>query len=258
MVFIFPWLILSFIVFFLQDFAIAFDENVGVILKNINEKYYHVKRAGLKDLTCTIKSHQLDTFINKDKKNTYGDVTFHWKLPDKKKVIISCSPHSPVLERERIEKEILLTMGDVIVSRELQDILEGARISVEQEDKLYKLTAVFPDASEREKLYVIWMDDTYTIQRIKIISNQGQVSYTFTYRKKNNKLLISQIKEQYGKFNRIMHFEYKKVNGYWLVSKMDIFMFDRSGKPSKQSNNAGSIQFSNYKLNSGIDDGLFE
>jgi hypothetical protein len=256
MVFIFPWLIISFVVFFLQDFAIAFDENVGVILKNINEKYYHVKRAGLKDLTCTIKSHQLDTFINKD--NTYGDVTFYWKLPDKKKVVISCNARSPAPEREKIEKEILLTIGDVIVSRELQEILESARISVEQEDILYKLTAVFHDASEREKLYVIWMDDTYTIQRIKIILNQRQVSYTFTYRKKNNKLLISQIKEQYEKFNRVMHFEYKKVSGYWLVSKMDIFMFDRSGKPSKQPKNAGSIQFSNYKLNSGIDDGLFE
>lgn len=238
--------------------VVASDKNTEAILKAINEKYYHIKRAGLKDLTCTVQLSGLRDFIDTGKNQTPVQITFYWKFPDKKRVIVSCNPPFQLPDRERVEKDILVHIGNTIVSRELQEILKDTHISLEKEGNLTKLTATLPDTSEIRQ-YTLWIDDTYSIQKIHTVTGQGQqIVYTFEYMKKDHKLLVSQIREHYEKFDRVIHLEYTKTSGYWLISKIQTTLFDHTGKPMKQEHNTSSIQFSNYKLNTGISDHVFD
>lgn len=248
------------IIFICQDILFASDdERVNEIFQNINNRYYHLKREGVKDLSCTVKYLPLEKLIKDNDKLAKSDVSIklYWKYPHKQKAVVSGFPLEMDDERQRLEEIIIMNYGNMIVSNMLTDKLKDYNISVQKEGDYEKLTAVPLTPNDNVSQYVIWIDNNYNIPKMEIMIGELNVSIAFNYLMKDNKLLIPEIKETIGKKMRTKIIEYSSVDGFWVISKISIFQFNEKGTPQRV-NNPIIANFVDYKINKGLDDKIFD
>ncbi len=219
------------------------SEELPAILRKVAERYYNPAGAGLKDLEVVVRNPRYAKVL------ADAVVRVYWKDG---RTAARIENYKPDLEPRIHELQRLLRdVARNVVPETIVDLARRSQVTVKEEGELTHILLA-PRGGNGDSLNHYWFDNELRIVRsVSEVVTQGKPKRTdfdkLEIQDKDGLLLVVGMKGASPTGSAEILWEYEKVGGFWLPTKMTHV----TGRESE------TTVFLDYKVNQGLSDDLF-
>ncbi|MBI3096669.1 MAG: hypothetical protein HYY93_00255 [Planctomycetes bacterium] len=241
------------------------NSEAKALFEKVDAQMYYPQDQGLKDLSCSMAS----TMFKMNPMTAKMKILLYWKSPGKRAAKLDGVDDSNPMMAQMGEqmKRGMGRMVDMIVRERRSDHLDRYDYVVDKDGELTRVTGTLKEGMGKKgdpETEVFWVDAQARMARMEMETEAGKVTVAdIKFVEKGGKLLWESMSQSGGaggggmrpggggKSNATSSFEYTQVKDYWVISKMS------TTSPMMQ-NMKMVMEFSDYRVNEGIDDSVFE